>query len=74
MRAVVSKRSSVHEVAKTVLMTEFAALLKKRRCSATDMVRTQQFQDVWRRLGVTLNHEQAEAFFNKYGQVRMHAC
>eukprot|EP00892_Ulva_mutabilis_P006773 jgi/Ulvmu1/4468/UM002_0193.1 len=68
MRAVVRKQSSMHMLPRTVLMNEFAAMLKKRELSAMDMVRTEQFQDVWRRLGVNLVHAQAEAFFNKYGQ------
>lgn len=76
MRSLVNKRSTVHLVDKTVLLNAFAAVLKKRECSVKDTVRTEQFQELWRRLGVTLDREQAEAFFNKYGQVRicMHVC
>lgn len=69
MRSVVSKRSSVHLVDKQVLMNAFAAILKKRECSVKDRVRTEQFQELWRCLGVSLDRDQAEAFFNKYGQV-----
>lgn len=69
MRSVVSKLSSVHLVDKKVLMNAFATVLKKRECSVKDRVRIEQFQELWRHLGMTLNRDQAEAFFNKYGQV-----
>lgn len=70
MRAVVNRRATVHAPEKVQLLNAFAKALGKRRAEVKDTVGLEQFQQAWRQFDVALSHIQAEAIFNKYGQVR----
>ena len=73
MRAVVSRRATVHAPDKVQLLSAFAKALGKRHAEVKDTVRLEQFQQAWRQFDVALSHVQAEAIFNKYGQVGLPA-
>ena len=73
MRSVVSRRSTVHAPDKVQLLSAFAKALGKRHAEVKDTVRLEQFQQAWRQFDVALSHVQAEAIFNKYGQVGLPA-
>jgi hypothetical protein len=69
MRGVLQRRASVYEVEKSVLLKAFAKVLKKRSCDVKDTAHIEQFQAVWKELGVCVSNKEAVAIFNKYGQV-----
>lgn len=73
MRAVLKRRASVHIIEKTLLLSAFARVLKKRQVETKDTVRIAQFQAVWKAFGVAVDDDEAIAIFNKYGQVRLRA-
>lgn len=74
MRSVVNRRATVHEPDKVQLLNAFAKALGKKRAEVKDTVRLEQFQQAWRQFDVALSHVQAEAIFNKYGQVGTDLC
>lgn len=69
MRTVVNRRATVHEPDKVQLLNAFAKALGKRWAEPKDTLRLEQFQLAWKQFDVALSHIQAEAIFNKYGQV-----